>query len=123
MATTKARPGEIEKASRTPGIAPRIGPTYGIASVNEWANCVQAGAQCLALRRNPHPEEQDLNVPRCLFDGSGIDAFQGLSFEDRVQFLGRALRGTAPNRRQWNEIITTGRKDGLYEEVIGSVTA
>ena len=33
MATTKARPGEIEKASRTPGIAPRIGPTYGIASV------------------------------------------------------------------------------------------
>ena len=91
----------------------------GIASVNEWANCVESGAQCIALRRNPYPDDQDLNVPRCLFDGSGIDAFQGLSFEDRVEFLGRALRGTAPNRRQWNEIITQGRRDGLYEEVIG----
>jgi hypothetical protein len=95
----------------------------GIASVNEWANCIESGAQCIALRRNPYPDDQDLNVPRCLFDGSGIDAFQGMSFEQRVDFLGRALRGTAPNRRQWNEIITQGRHDGLYEEVIGSITS
>jgi hypothetical protein len=95
----------------------------GIASVNEWANCVEAGAQCVALRRNPHPDDQDLNVPRCLFDGSGIDAFQGLSFDQRLEFLGNALRGTAPNRRAWNEIIQTGRQQGLYEEVIGSVTS
>src|SRR4051812_23962172 len=133
-----AFPGVYGKARENPAMADRVVQAYeskqyfaggryivigsGIASVNEWANCIESGAQCIALRRNPHPDEQDLNVPRCLFDGSGIDAFQGLSFEDRVQFLGRALRGTAPNRRQWNEIITTGRKDGLYEEVIGTVT-
>jgi hypothetical protein len=133
-----AFPGVYGKARENPAMADRVVQAYepkqyfkggryivigsGIASVNEWANCIESGAQCIALRRNPHPDEQDLNVPRCLFDGSGIDAFQGLSFEDRVQFLGRALRGTAPNRRQWNEIISTGRKDGLYEEVIGSIT-
>jgi hypothetical protein len=133
-----AFPGIYGKARENPAMADRVVQSYeaksyfkggryivigsGIASVNEWANCIESGAQCIALRRNPHPDEQDLNVPRCLFDGSGIDAFQGLSFEDRVQFLGRALRGTAPNRRQWNEIITQGRKDGLYEEVIGTIT-
>ena len=94
----------------------------GIASVNEWANCIEGGASCIALRRNPQPEEQDLNVPRCLFDGSGIDAFQGLTFDERVQFLGNALRGTSPNRRGWNEIIDWGRQNGTYEEFIGSIT-
>lgn len=94
----------------------------GIASVNEWANCIEAGAQCIALRRNPQPDQQDLNVPRCLFDGSGIDAFQGLSFEDRVDFIGDALKGTAPTRRSWSEIIHEGRRAGLFEEVIGDVT-
>jgi hypothetical protein len=133
-----AFPGIYGKARENPAMTDRVVQSYepksyfkggryivigsGIASVNEWANCIESGAQCIALRRNPHPDAQDLNVPRCLFDGSGIDAFQGLSFEDRVQFLGRALRGTAPNRRQWNEIITTGRDQGLYEEVIGSIT-
>ena len=94
----------------------------GIASVNEWVNCIDAGAQCVALRRNPHPDEQDLNVPRCLFDGSGIDAFQGLSFEQRVDFIGQVLKGTAPGRRNWAERIRYGRDQGLFEESIGSVT-
>ena len=94
----------------------------GIASVNEWANCIEAGAQCIALRRNPHPDQQDLNVPRCLFDGSGIDAFQGLGFDERVDFLGKALKGTAPTRRNWSEIIRHGRNNGLFEEVIGNVS-
>ena len=89
----------------------------GIASVNEWANALDAGASCIALRRNPQPDEQDLNVPRCLFDGSGIDAFQGLSFDERVDFLGRALRGTSPQRRGWAEKIKKGRDEGRFEEV------
>ena len=59
--------------------------------MNEWTNALDAGAACIALRRNPHPEEQDLNVPRCLFDGSGIDAFQKLSFDERVDFLAKSL--------------------------------
>lgn len=94
----------------------------GIASVNEWVNAVDAGAQCIALRRNPQPEEQDLNVPRCLFDGSGIDAFQGLSFEQRVEFLGEVLRGTSPARREWAQRISGAREQGMFEEAIGEVT-
>ena len=89
-----AFPGIYGKARENPAMADRVVQSYeakqyfqggryivigsGIASVNEWANCIESGAQCIALRRNPHPDEQDLNVPRCLFDGSGIDAFQGL---------------------------------------------
>jgi hypothetical protein len=131
-------PGVYGKAREDPQMRDRVVQAYepkqyyrggrylvtgsGIASVNEWANCVEAGAQCIALRRNPHPDQQDLNVPRCLFDGSGIDAFQGLSFEDRVDFIGTALKGTAPTRRNWSDIITEGREAGLFEEVIGSVT-
>ncbi|MGI8944930.1 MAG: hypothetical protein ACR2GL_01650 [Thermoleophilaceae bacterium] len=94
----------------------------GIAAVNEWANCIEAGAECVALRRNPHPEEQDLNVPRCLFDGSGIDAFQGMSFDQRLDFLGAALKGTSPARRGWSQIIKAGREAELFEETIGKVS-
>jgi len=133
-----AFPGVYGKARENPEMRDRIVQAYepkqyyqggryiiigsGIASVNEWANCIEAGAQCIALRRNPHPDQQDLNVPRCLFDGSGIDAFQGLGFDERVDFLGKALKGTAPTRRNWSEIIRGGRQNGLFEEVIGNVT-
>jgi hypothetical protein len=133
-----AFPGVYGKARENPQMTDRVVQAYepktyfrggryivvgsGIASVNEWANCVESGAQCIALRRNPHPDDQDLNVPRCLFDGSGIDAFQGLSFDQRIEFLGKALRGTAPNRRAWNDIIQTGRQNGMYEELIGSIS-
>jgi hypothetical protein len=95
----------------------------GIASVNEWANALDAGASCIALRRNPQPDEQDLNVPRCLFDGSGIDAFQQLSWDERVDFLGKALRGTAPQRRNWADKIRRGRDEGRFEEVVGEVAS
>ncbi len=130
-------PGPYGRARENPATADRVVQAYepkeyhrggryivvgsGIASVNEWANIIDAGAQCIALRRNPHPEEQDLNVPRCLFDGSGIDAFQGLSFEQRVDFIGKVLRGTAPNRRGWAEKVNQGKQQGLFEEVIGDV--
>ncbi|MEA2478593.1 MAG: hypothetical protein QOJ07_515 [Thermoleophilaceae bacterium] len=133
-----AFPGVYGKARENPLMRERIVQAYepkqyyrggryiiigsGIASVNEWANCIEAGAQCIALRRNPHPDQQDLNVPRCLFDGSGIDAFQGLDFDARVDFLGKALKGTAPTRRNWSEIIRHGRDSGLFEEVIGNIT-
>ena len=132
-----AFPGVYGKARKNPEIADRVVQAYepkkyheggryivvgsGIASVNEWANTIEAGAQCFALRRNPQPDEQDLNVPRCLFDGSGIDAFGGLSFDERVDFIGQALRGTAPQRRQWNAIVKDGKQRGLFEEMIGDV--
>ena len=69
----------------------------GSPPVNEWVNGVDAGAQCIALRRNPQPDEQDLNVPRCLFDGSGIDAFQGLSLRP-ARRLPRAACCAGPPR-------------------------
>jgi hypothetical protein len=133
-----AFPGAYGKARENPATRDRVVQAYeakqyfrggryivvgsGIASVNEWANCIDAGAQCIALRRNPHPDEQDLNVPRCLFDGSGIDAFQGMSFDARLDFLAQSLKGTSPARRGWGEKIREGRQQGLFEEFIGNVT-
>jgi len=133
-----AFPGIYGKAREDPATTDRIVQAYepkryyqggryvivgsGIASVNEWANVVDAGAQCIALQRNPSPEEQDLNVPRCLFDGSGIDAFQGLDFDQRVDFLGKALRGTSPARRGWAQKISRARAAGAFEEVFGNVS-
>ncbi len=132
-----AYPGALGRAREDPATADRIVQAYepkqyypggryivvgsGIASVNEWANALDAGAECIALRRNPHPEDQDLNVPRCLFDGSGIDVFQSLSFDERVDFLGAALKGTSPARRGWAEKIQRGRQDRRFEEVVGSI--
>ncbi|HYH62718.1 MAG TPA: hypothetical protein VD766_12695 [Solirubrobacterales bacterium] len=94
----------------------------GIAAVNEWVNVLEAGGQCIAMRRNPEPDEQDLNVPRCLFDGSGIDAFQGLTFDQRLDFLGRALRGTSPTRKNWSAAVREGQRSGKFEEVIGQAS-
>ena len=93
----------------------------GIASINEWANIIDQGGKVIALRRNPTPDEQDLNVPRCLFEAKGIDVFQGLAFEQRIAFLGIALRGTTPRRRAWLERIERGRSEGRFEEVIGEI--
>jgi hypothetical protein len=133
-----AFPGVYGKAREDPATADRIVQAYepkqyyqggryvivgsGIASVNEWANVIDAGAQCIALQRNPTPDEQDLNVPRCLFDGSGIDAFQGLDFDQRVEFLGRALRGTSPDRRGWAQKVQRARAEGRFEQVFGNVS-
>lgn len=94
----------------------------GIAAINEEVNVLEAGAKCISLRRNPHPDDQDLNVPRCLFDGSGIDAFEALSFEQRLDFLGEVLKGTAPERRSWSDAVKHGHERGDYEEQVGELT-
>jgi hypothetical protein len=93
----------------------------GIASVNEWANIIDIGAKCISLVRNPMPDEQDLNTPRCFFEALGIDAFQALDFDQRMEFLGRILKGTAPHRRGWDERIKTGREEGRFEQIIGEI--
>ena len=91
----------------------------GIASINEWANALDVGAKCIALRRNPAPDEQDLNVPRCLFESLGIDAFAGLPFDARVQFLGNVLKGTTPRRRGWLEQDREGPQRGALRGAAG----
>jgi hypothetical protein len=93
----------------------------GIASVNEWANILESGGSALALTRNPEPDTQDLNVPRCLFESLGIDAYLSLGFEQRIQFLGRVLAGTRPQRRQWAETIKAGEAEGRFAAAIGEI--
>jgi hypothetical protein len=95
----------------------------GIASINEWANAVDAGASVLALTRNPIPDEQDLNVPRCLFEALGIDLFQGATFDQRIELLGNVLKGTHPRRKGWLERIEQGRREGRFDQAIGEIDA
>jgi hypothetical protein len=89
--------------------------------VNEWANALDAGAKVISLLRNPVPDEQDLNTPRCFFEAYGIDAFQKLSFDERIAFLGHILKGTTPHRRSWEERIRRGREEGRFEQIIGEI--
>src|SRR3989440_2454520 len=130
-------PPVLAKARKDPAIADRIVQAYepkqyapggryivlgaGIASVNEWANILDAGASALALTRNPQPETQDLNVPRCLFESIGIDAYTQLPFDQRIEFLGEVLRGTRPERRQWLARIQDGQKEGRFDALIGEI--
>jgi hypothetical protein len=130
-------PPVLAKARKDPAVADRIVQAYepkqyaaggryivlgaGIASVNEWANILDAGASALALTRNPQPETQDLNVPRCLFESIGIDAYTQLPFDQRIEFLGQVLRGTRPDRREWLTRIKNGQKEGRFDAVIGEI--
>jgi hypothetical protein len=130
-------PPVLAKARKDPAVSDRIVQAYepkqyaaggryivlgaGIASVNEWANIIDAGASALALTRNPQPETQDLNVPRCLFESIGIDAYTQLPFDQRIEFLGQVLRGTRPERREWLARIKNGQKEGRFDAVIGEI--
>jgi hypothetical protein len=108
-----AFPPLLARARQDPELAPRIIHAYedktyspderymilgaGIAAGNECSNALTAGARVTALRRRPPTDVQDLNVPRCMFEARGIDAFQRLPFDERVAFLeGVLLRGTSP---------------------------
>ena len=130
-------PRVLAEARENPALADRIVQAYepktyerggryviigaGIAGVNEWANGLDAGAKVISLLRNPAPEEQDLNTPRCFFEALGIDAFQNLDFDQRIEFLGRILKGTAPHRRGWEARIAEGREEGRFEQIIGEI--
>ncbi len=130
-------PPVLAKGRKDPAIGDRIVQAYepkqyapggryivlgaGIASVNEWANILDAGGSVLALTRNAQPETQDLNVPRCLFESVGIDAYVKLPFDQRIEFLGQVLRGTRPERRQWLSRIQAGQNDGRFDALVGEI--
>jgi len=130
-------PPLLAKARKDPALADRVVQAYepkqyapggryivlgaGIASVNEWANILDAGASALALTRSPQPETQDLNVPRCLFESVGIDAYTQLPFNERIEFLGQVLRGTRPDRREWLSRIHAGQAEGRFDALIGEI--
>jgi hypothetical protein len=130
-------PPVLAKAREDPLLADRIVQAYeakqyapggryivlgaGIASVNEWANILDVGGSVLALTRNAQPETQDLNVPRCLFESRGIDAYVALPFDERVKFLGEVLRGTRPDRKQWLDRIEQGEQEGRFAALVGEI--
>jgi len=130
-------PPVLAKAKDDPHLGARIAQAYeakaydpngryvvigaGIASVNEWANILDVGGRCISLTRNPEPDEQDLNTPRCFFEALGIDAFQALSFDERIAFLGPILKGTTPRRRGWLARIERGRAEGRFEALLGEI--
>jgi len=132
-----AFPPVLAKARQDPALEERIVQAYapkeydpagrylvvgsGIASVNEWANVIDVGGKCISLVRNPTPDEQDLNTPRCFFEAFGIDAFQALDFDQRIEFLGRILKGTSPTRRGWDVKIAQGRAEGRFEQLLGEI--
>jgi hypothetical protein len=130
-------PPVLAKAKADPALDERIVQAYepkvyspegryvvigaGIASVNEWVNALDAGGKVISLLRSPVPDEQDLNTPRCLFEALGIDAFQGLTFEERIAFLGSILKGTSPKRRNWEATVTQAKEAGRFEQLIGEI--
>ena len=130
-------PPTLAKARKDPALADRVVQAYepkqyapggryivlgaGIASVNEWANILDAGASALALTRNPQPDTQDLNVPRCLFESIGIDAYASLPFDERIEFLGQVLKGTRPERREWLSRIKVGQNEGRFDALVGEI--
>lgn len=93
----------------------------GIAAVNEWVNVLEAGGRAISLLRGPAPDEQDLNTPRCLFEALGVDAFQQLTFDERIAFLGKILKGTSPRRPRWEATINEGRQAGRFDELMGEI--
>lgn len=130
-------PRPLAQARENPELADRVVQAYepktyaaggryvvigaGIASVNEWANALDAGAKVISLLRNPAPDEQDLNTPRCFFEAMGIDAFQELSFDERVAFLGQILKGTSPSRRGWIDVVAKGIEENRFDQLIGEI--
>jgi len=130
-------PPVLAKAKQDPAFEDRIAQAYepkqyaaggryvvvgaGIASVNEWANALDVGASVVSLLRNPAPEEQDLNTPRCFFEALGIDAFQAQPLEQRLKFLGSILKGTTPTRRAWVSRIERGMREGRFAQVLGEI--
>jgi hypothetical protein len=130
-------PPALARAREDPVLADRIVQAYepkryaaggryvvlgaGIASVNEWANALDVGAKVIALLRNPIPDEQDLNTPRCLFESLGIDAYQGLPFDERLDFLAKILKGTSPKRRAWEAKVRRGRTEGRFDQLMGEI--
>ncbi len=130
-------PRVLAEAREDPELAERIVQSYepkryepggryvvigaGIASVNDWANALDDGAKVISLLRSPAPEEQDLNTPRCFFEAYGIDAYQQLSFQQRVAFLGKILKGTSPSRRGWIEIVQEGIEQDRFDQLIGEI--
>ena len=70
----------------------------------------------ISLLRNPEPDEQDLNTPRCFFEALGIDAFQALSFDQRIAVprprSSRARRRSGAAGRRGS---SGGRAEGRFD--------
>ena len=93
----------------------------GLAAVNEWVNCLDAGAECIAVQRTAAGQE-DLTAPRCLFEALGIDAYQGVSAPDRLRVRQRVLRSATAASTGWHRRISEAIAAGRFREVVGEIT-
>ena len=131
-------PPVLAKARKDPAMGDRIVQAYepkqyaaggryivlgaGIASVNEWANILDAGASALALTRNPQPETQDLNVPALPVRVDRDRRLHAAAVRpaDRVPRPG-AARHAARAPRVARRGSSSGQKEGRFDAVIGEI--
>ena len=79
-------------------------------------------ARCIALRRNPAPDEQDLNVPRCLFEALGHRHLPGPAVRAARAVPRRGAEGhRARSARAGSSASSSGRAEGRFEEMVGEI--
>ena len=132
-------PPALAKARQDPAMADRIVQAYEPKEYDAGGRYIVIGAghrlgqrvgerarrrrrsasRCAATRQ---PDEQDLNTPRCLFEAFGIDAFQALPFDQRIEFLGQILKGTSPERRRgWTRRSRRAARRAASTQLIGEI--
>ena len=121
-------PPLLAKARKDPALADRIVQAYEPKQYAQGGRYIVLGrGHRLGQRVGEHPRRRRVgvgahseraardpgpNVPRCLFESIGIDAYTRLPFDQRIEFLGQVLRGTRPDRRQWLSRIKAGQQRG-----------
>ncbi len=94
----------------------------GMGAAHEWLNALAAGAQVYAIWRQP-PLHQPLNVPRCLFNAAGLDAYRRLPPEGRLAVLRQLGTGSYPWRPSWERQLWQARRQGRLREYAGELQA
>ena len=100
----------------SPSSTPRAGATSCSAPGSRRSTSGRTSSTparpALALTRNPQPETRTSTSRAACSSRIGIDAYHGLPFDQRIEFLGKVLRGTRPERRDWLARIEDGQNGG-----------
>jgi hypothetical protein len=94
----------------------------GLGAAHEWLNALAAGAQVVAVWRQP-PLKQPLNAPRCLFNAAGLDDYRRLPSEGRLAVLRQIGLGSYPWRARWERQLWAARREGRLHEYTGELAA
>ena len=85
----------------------------GITAVHLWHLALNAGAEVIALHRNPL-HHQPLNAPRCMFNETGIRAYRRLSPDQRLALFKNAESSSYPWRFSWERDIQKAVRAGRF---------